>query len=265
MNIRQIIITIGASMMVLGASAKEKSKIYLEYIDKYHNIAIGDMKQYGIPASITLAQGLLESGAGKSELARESNNHFGIKCHDWKGEKVYYDDDQKGECFRKYDDPKDSYKDHAEFLKQRPRYASLFKLETTDYKGWAKGLKQCGYATDPNYANRLIEIIEWYELSQYDKGVKKTKADSVIAKKEEKKAEIVKRYQVGSTMGTINMLPSHQVIKKGKKSIVIAEPHDTYESIAEEFGMRKWEIRRYNKVKRGAQPNEGDEVVVKLW
>lgn len=262
MRIRKFILTIGLALTALSLSAKEKSQAYLDYIDKYHNIAIEEMKAYGIPASITLAQGLLESGAGKSELTVKSNNHFGIKCHDWKGERVYFDDDQKGECFRKYDDPKDSYKDHAIFLKDRPRYASLFQLKVTDYKGWATGLKRCGYATDPNYATRLIDIIETYELSQYDKDVK---VDTTSQKEEKEKKNVIRKYILNSTMGSINMLPSHNVVKKGKKSVIIAEPNDTYESIAEEFGLRKWEIRKYNKVKKGATPNAGDEVVVKLW
>ena len=264
MKIKEIILIISAGLFVSTAAAREKSKAYLEYIDKYNSIAVSDMKTYGIPASITLAQGLLESGAGKSELSRLSNNHFGIKCHDWKGEKVYFDDDRKGECFRKYDDPKDSYRDHALFLKERPRYASLFELKTTDYKGWATGLKKCGYATDPNYASRLVDIIEFYGLSEYDKDVK-VKVNVAEEKKEKETKEIRKHYQLNSTMGSINMLSSHNVTKKGKKSVVIAEANDTYESLAEEFGLRKWEIRRYNKVKKGATPNTGDEIIVKIW
>lgn len=126
-------------------SAQTKNPIYLDYINKYKDIAIDHQKRYKIPASITLAQGLLESAAGTSELARKSNNHFGIKCHNsWEGKRVYHDDDEKGECFRKYRNPKESYEDHALFLTKSSRYEKLFKLDITDYKGWAHGLKRCG-------------------------------------------------------------------------------------------------------------------------
>lgn len=139
-----------------------------EYIDKYKDEAIYQMKKYKIPASITLAQGILESGDGNSELAKKSNNHFGIKCHsDWEGERVYHDDDKKNECFRKYNKVRDSYDDHSEFL-LRPRYASLFEYALTDYKSWAKGLKKAGYATNPYYAKHLIKIIEENELHKLD-------------------------------------------------------------------------------------------------
>ena len=142
------------------------------YIDTYSAIAKDEMLQYGIPASITLAQGILESGAGRGELTKRANNHFGIKCHGtWTGERVYHDDDEEGECFRKYRDPKYSFRDHSLFLTQRSRYQNLFKLRKDDYKGWAKGLKKAGYATDPKYPNKLISIIERYNLTQYDKDV----------------------------------------------------------------------------------------------
>ena len=130
---------------------------YHRYIRKYKDLAIEQQHKYKIPASITLAQGLLESGAGQSDLARRSNNHFGIKCHDWKGKRVYHNDDRRGECFRKYNKVEDSYEDHSKFLALRSRYAPLFRLKITDYKGWAKGLQKCGYATDRKYANKLIK------------------------------------------------------------------------------------------------------------
>ena len=140
-----------------------------EYISKYKDLAVAEMNQYGIPASITLAQGVLESGNGNSELARKARNHFGIKCHNsWDGNKVYYDDDETQECFRKYPTVAASYRDHSVFL-QKARYANLFELAITDYKGWAKGLKKAGYATNPKYAELLIKIIEDNKLHQYDK------------------------------------------------------------------------------------------------
>jgi flagellum-specific peptidoglycan hydrolase FlgJ len=139
------------------------------YINKYSPVAQSNMKSYGIPASIILAQGLLESGYGSSTLCLQANNHFGIKCHrDWRGDSVSYDDDSRGECFRKYDDPFDSYRDHAIFLTSGSRYASLFNLERKDYQAWAKGLKNAGYATDSQYPLKLITLIEKYQLYDYD-------------------------------------------------------------------------------------------------
>ncbi|MDN3666086.1 glucosaminidase domain-containing protein [Algibacter miyuki] len=139
-----------------------------EYIDTYADVAKNEMSLYGIPASITLAQGILESGSGNGRLSTEANNHFGIKCHEWTGARIYHDDDEEQECFRKYVDAKYSFRDHSLFLTQRKRYAGLFKLKSTDYKGWAKGLKSAGYATDPKYPNKLISLIERYDLDEYD-------------------------------------------------------------------------------------------------
>lgn len=142
------------------------------YINEFSAIAKEEMLQYGIPASIKLAQGILESGAGAGELTLKAQNHFGIKCHTgWEGERVYHDDDERGECFRKYNDPKYSFRDHSLFLTQRSRYSDLFKLRKDDYKGWARGLRKAGYATDPRYPEKLIGIIERYNLQQYDQDV----------------------------------------------------------------------------------------------
>ncbi|CAM3311270.1 glucosaminidase domain-containing protein [Aequorivita lipolytica] len=150
------------------------------YINTYAEIAKEEMLQYGIPASITLAQGILESGAGAGELTMKANNHFGIKCHTgWEGDSVYHDDDERGECFRKYKDPKYSYRDHSLFLTQRSRYQDLFKLRKDDYKGWAKGLRKAGYATDPKYPDKLIGIIERYNLTAYDDDVLGRKVSSI--------------------------------------------------------------------------------------
>ncbi|MBU3714960.1 MAG: hemagglutinin [Ferruginibacter sp.] len=139
-----------------------------EYISTYKNLAISEMQRSGVPASITLAQGILESESGNSNLAKKSNNHFGIKCkNDWTGEKVYHDDDERGECFRKYSTPEESYRDHSDFLKNRSHYSFLFTLDPADYKSWAYGLKKAGYATNPKYPELLIKTIEQYQLSQY--------------------------------------------------------------------------------------------------
>ena len=153
------ILVVTLTLFTVSASSQTR-QTKEEYIDKYKHIAIDHMERYGIPASITLAQGILESDSGNSNLARRSNNHFGIKCKkDWKGERVYHTDDAPNECFRKYDTVEESYEDHAEFLDQSPRYDSLFAYSTTDYKSWARGLRAAGYATAPDYAQRLTKII----------------------------------------------------------------------------------------------------------
>ncbi len=182
------------------------SEVVQAYIESYRDIAQEEMLQYGIPASITLAQGILESGAGRGELTSKANNHFGIKCHGWKGDKVYHDDDEAQECFRKYNDPKYSFRDHSLFLTQRSRYQDLFKLKKDDYKNWAKGLKKAGYATDPKYPNKLISIIERYDLDKYDdavlgkKGSSKKDDDTKIATHEVIKGDtlynIARRYNI---------------------------------------------------------------------
>lgn len=149
---------------------RESEKIAEQYINNFKDDAIKEMVMYNIPASIILAQGMLESSFGTSDLAKIANNHFGIKCHEeWDGPVFIKDDDEKNECFRKYISALDSFTDHSLFLKSRPRYAPLFELSSTDYKGWAKGLKETGYATDPKYPKRLLELIESYKLYQYDK------------------------------------------------------------------------------------------------
>ena len=176
------------------------------YIDKFAPIAQDEMRQFQIPASITLAQGILESGVGFGRLAVEGNNHFGIKCHrGWNGGKMYHDDDAKGECFRTYDDPAESYRDHSVFLSGRQRYAFLFKLNKKDYIAWAKGLKKAGYATDPKYPKKIINIIERYKLYKYDskkgaKIVKNEKIDTVISKN---KKNNIHRVEVGDTLYSI--------------------------------------------------------------
>jgi LysM repeat protein len=217
------------------------------YIEQYKDIAIAKMKEYGIPASITLAQGILESGSGNSRLAREANNHFGIKCHkEWTGKKIYVDDDEKNECFRKYSKAEDSYNDHSLFLTQRERYAFLFTYETTDYTKWAYGLKQAGYATNPKYPELLIKLIEKYDLSQYD---------SPISKKHRKKQEPETAAAVPGidSISKPNLKSIDQVSSKGRKmyeingvKLVIAEKNDSPSSIAGEFGIYSWQIYKYN-------------------
>ncbi|MEG1616378.1 MAG: glucosaminidase domain-containing protein [Bacteroidales bacterium] len=222
-------------------SAQYKSPDYLKYIEQYKELAIQHHKKYNIPASITLAQGLLESGAGKGRLAREGNNHFGIKCHKWDGRKIYHDDDARNECFRKYSHARDSYDDHALFLVGSDRYARLFKLNSTDYKGWAKGLQTCGYATDRAYANKLIKLIDDYELYKYDnpkfvRPVSKPKG------------------------GFPSWYRTHQVYKSNELLYVVANANDTYELIGTEFDFRAKTLRSYNEVPKEYPLSQGDVV-----
>ena len=156
------------NLMVVMLNAQTKTE---QYIEQYSQIAVDEMNRYNIPASITLAQGILESGNGESRLAKQGNNHFGIKCHNnWNGKTIKEDDDEKGECFRKYDKVSESYRDHSLFLTERGRYSFLFEYKKTNYKAWAKGLKKAGYATNPKYSILLINLIEKYDLSRLDKG-----------------------------------------------------------------------------------------------
>ena len=166
---KRMLVLVAAAAAALLLSARDTKTPQDAYIAKYSGIAVAEMYRTGVPASITLAQGLLESGAGRSTLAKDGNNHFGIKCHNnWKGRTIHADDDAKNECFRAYDDAEASFRDHSDFLRYRDRYKFLFDLETTDYKGWANGLKQAGYATDPSYAVKLIKYIEEFKLYEFD-------------------------------------------------------------------------------------------------
>ncbi len=213
-------------ILIVSQSTTAQQSASEQYIRKYHEIAIDEMHTYGIPASITLAQGILESGNGNSTLSRKSKNHFGIKCHKgWKGKKVYHDDDAKDECFRKYRKVSDSYRDHSEFLKTRDRYAFLFDYKMTDYKSWAKGLKKAGYATHPEYASKLIKLIHKYELDQYDKSSKSGKRKVKKPKRKYRK-EIFKS-------------------DNGLK-YVLAIDGETYDVIARQQSLWLWELLTYN-------------------
>lgn len=229
---------------------KNLNSTTLLYVEKYAPLAMDEMRKFKIPASITLAQGILESGSGKSQLSAKSNNHFGIKCHKgWKGGRVYHDDDAKGECFRKYKYPATSYQDHSLFLSTRFRYASLFKLRKDDYKGWARGLKKAGYATDPKYPNKLISFIEKYELYRYDKLVLKGKVD--LGKMTQNTEERESVNQV-----TVPVVKRRSADKKG---IYVVKGDDTLYAIATKYCISVDELKRLN----GMSDNtihEGDEL-----
>ncbi len=242
-------LVIVAVMMAAGMAegwCQSLSMDWLNYIEKWHDLAVRHQQQYGIPASITLAQGLLESGAGLSRLATEGNNHFGIKCHkDWTGEGIYEDDDEQNECFRKYADAAESFEDHARFLK-RKRYQPLFQLKETDYAGWASGLKQCGYATDPSYAAKLVNIIEMYELYKYDSN------QPVVAKRRELKGDETLEHSVNMTIVNEFRI-MHKISQKWGLYYITVYAGDTYDSIADEYGMKKRKLLGYNDLDSNAQ------------
>lgn len=215
----------------LAASAQYRNADYDAYIEKYAPTAIEQMQRYRIPASITLAQGLLESGAGKSELARNGNNHFGIKCHDWQGKKQYRDDDARNECFRGYNNASESFEDHSRFL-LKPRYSRLFSYSLTDYKSWAKGLKACGYATSPTYAENLISIIERYQLYKYDS--QKSAAETVTEQKHKKR----------NPDGIQEK--SYEILQNNGIPYVIAQQGDTYKTIAWNIDKSCRKLAKYN-------------------
>ena len=225
------------------AATQRKIPSYEKYIKTYSALAIEQQKKYKIPASITLAQGLLESGAGQSDLARRSNNHFGIKCHsDWRGGRVYHDDDLRGECFRKYKRVEDSYEDHSKFLK-RSRYDRLFQLKITDYKGWARGLQKCGYATDRAYANKLIKVIEYYELYRYDTG----KVHKLTRQEKKKLKYPTVKYTIYRTYGLL---------------YVYAKENDSFDQIAQNLDFPVKDLKKFNEVPEDFPLQKGDIVYI---
>lgn len=211
-----------------GQTAKEINAIKTppsntqKYIELYANIAMTEMRKSNIPASITLAQGILESASGRGRLAVEANNHFGIKCHGWKGKKIYHDDDRSQECFRKYNYAKSSYEDHSEFLTSRKRYSNLFNLKQSDYKGWAKGLKAAGYATDRKYPAKLISLIERYQLYKYD--------ELVLGKNDDSETQL-------------NIVISHIVIKGDTLYSLSKKYNTTIEAIKQNNNLKSNDLR----------------------
>jgi hypothetical protein len=233
------------------------------YIESFKDLAISEMHRTGVPASITLAQGIIESDMGRSRLAIEANNHFGIKCHDdWRGPVVRHSDDRRNECFRKYRKPEESYRDHSDFLRSEPRYKSLFSLDGSDYKGWARGLKRAGYATNPEYANLLIRKIEEYNLNKFDSGI--TNSERVVSKKDtvpEKQVEriaVTSEQVVGNVDGnnTVSGVRS-RVMENNRIQYIIVREGDTPESLEKEFQLLRWELTRYNELQPGFRCTPG--------
>lgn len=234
--------------IIYGQRSKRLSVV--DYIDAYKNVAVSEMKRSGIPASITLAQGLLESDNGNSSLVTEGNNHFGIKCHDWKGPAIYKDDDSRNECFRKYKSAEESYRDHTEFLLTKQRYNFLFSYKSTDYKSWAKGLKKAGYATNPVYPERLIKLIEENKLYLYDQDV-----------------AIADKARVGRTAKTKGTSPAepefainlnrHPIYKRNDIEYTVVRNGDSVDKLARELEMFNWELLKYNELSKDSSIHEG--------
>jgi LysM repeat protein len=232
-------------LLLITNGAFSQSAVVRDYIAKYRDIAIAEMQRTGVPAAITLAQGILETEAGRSNLVQRSNNHFGIKCKsDWTGETVSHDDDAKGECFRKYNDPTLSYKDHSDFLKTRAHYAPLFKLDPADYQAWAYGLKKAGYATNPKYPQILIRIINEYNLQQYTMmalgqkgGDDNSRVSAISTEMNDAKIEEAQPKKPASveTIYAATSFITHSVL-----------PKETLYAIAKKYGVTIDDIRQWN-------------------
>lgn len=270
-----------------------------EYIEQFAPIAVQEMKDYGIPASITLAQGILESGDGNSRLAAQANNHFGIKCHDdWSGKTIKHHDDRRNECFRVYQDPNESYRDHSLFLTERSRYSELFNLKPTDYKGWARGLKKAGYATDPKYADRLIDLIERHELYRFD-----TNLDLVVLEpsysayfdrnilvvtyhpnkikfvrvplgytleqvSEETKVSIKRILKYNELRYDQEISPGDLLFLQPKKKKALVKSHrvnkgESMYEISQQYGIRLTKLYERNRMAFGEEPNAGDLILLR--
>lgn len=274
---RMMCILLSLLCLAVGAADVPKAEKSPQeiYVEQFATLAVEEMYRSGIPASITLAQGLLESRYGLSELAVKGNNHFGIKCHNnWKGGKMYYDDDRKGECFRKYPSPEQSYRDHSDFLRYRDRYKFLFDYKVTDYKSWAYGLKKAGYATDPSYPAKLIKLIEDYDLHVYDtKPASFSKSDrkeKPVRKKENKSMARDGKKSSGTAVEVADRLPespilieevkpltheqrqdfhfsmSREVFSRNGVAFVYSSEGDTYSSLAAAYDLFPREILRFN-------------------
>jgi hypothetical protein len=241
------------------AQSTRYERLIGDYIRKYSGVAVLEMQQYSIPASITLAQGILESGAGQSRLAVEANNHFGIKCHkDWKGEKFLQDDEGKNECFRKYGHAEESFRDHSLFLSGRERYRQLFSLKLTDYKGWARGLQSAGYATNPGYADRLIRIIEDNQLNLYDQpGTAPALAGAGG------NPDLAKYPWIETFEETGKAADGRRIYRNNGISCVVVKHSETLSGLSSMLGIPEKKLRKFNDLGVGQGPEEGMVVYLK--
>ena len=238
------------SLISVHADAQVSNMTRGEYIAKYQQLAIKEMTRTGIPASITMAQGILESGSGNSQLARKSNNHFGIKCHDWNGKKLRHDDDARKECFRKYKSVEESYQDHSDFLVSKSRYASLFLLEPTDYRQWAVGLRKAGYATSPSYAESLIRIIEENQLYLLDQGIEVP----------ENAVHYADNARPNSVRDRINS--QRQIFENNRVKYIIAKKGDSFATLTEELDFLPWQLAKYNETSGNQSLSEGQVLYI---
>ncbi len=247
LTIKNTILFLIAVIILSGTELMAQKRIsQTEYIVKYKDIAIKKQKKYNIPASITLAQGILESGSGNSNLARKANNHFGIKCHkEWTGKKYYMDAELKNECFRKYKKVEDSYSDHSKFLTQRGRYSFLFEYKTNDYKSWAHGLKKAGYATNPKYPQLLINIIERYNLDQYDKQSKSRSSKTKVVI-----SETFDPISKSDFKQIDSWTSGRNIFKNNGRKLIIIEKGDTFYSLADEFEISSRQFINNNDLKK---------------
>ena len=234
LKVQKYHITIVCLFMFVSVTSQNMTR--KQYIEQYSKDAITQMHKHKIPASITMAQGILESSNGNSRLAVKGNNHFGIKCHNWDGKKIYEDDDKKNECFRKYDNVLASFEDHSLFLKKYNRYAFLFDLKITDYKSWAKGLKTAGYATNKKYADLLIKLIEENQLYELDK---MEEAQSIVAE----------------SSRNVYLHPN-------RIKYVISKEGETLLEIAKEFDMRLWQLYKYNDIENMYELTKGEKIFI---
>jgi LysM repeat protein len=247
-SISFIVFFISLPIFLIAQSSAKMSRE--EYVEEYKGLAMKEMVRTGVPASITLAQGMLESDNGNSRLAVKANNHFGIKCHNgWSGREIYHDDDLRGECFRKYKTVYESYEDHSDFLRSGTRYSFLFGLDPVDYKAWAKGLKQAGYATNPEYADKLIGIIEDNKLHQYD----------LIALTGEQQKDT---REARRTIPSKQLQSTRPVYERNRIDYIIVKEGDTYESLQRELGLLPFEIFKYNDISRDSLLYTGREIYI---
>lgn len=253
-------------------SSSEPARSVSDYINLYKDIAVNEMKRTGIPASITLAQAIIESDCGRSIIAREANNHFGIKCHNgWSGLTIKHTDNSRNECFRKYPGAEESFYDHSDFLRSTSRYSFLFNLNSTDYKGWAHGLKKAGYATNPDYANMLIRTIEQNGLYSYDQGYKIPNTQP-LAKTPENRPQAVDTarqttvvYYGDSTKKVIQTATNNRPVmarvprisENNRVQFIVVKDGETKEKIENQFQLLKWELSKYNELKNDFIPEPG--------
>jgi LysM repeat protein len=218
------------------------------YIEKYKDLAISEMKRTGVPASITLSQGMIESDYGRSSLAIKANNHFGIKCHtDWNGPRFFKNDDKKNECFRKYSNPDESFRDHSDFLVSGSRYVSLFKFNPTDYKAWANGLKKAGYATNPDYPDMLIRKIEEFALYNFDQAPSSDKKLKNVAVKKDYNSVIEENDSIVNDNSDIE-ISNFRILVKNRINYIVVNESDTFQSLRDEFQLLKFELQKYNEL-----------------